>query len=162
MYYSITLVLNSWVLLMYTDTVKELPGYPVQNSPSGSFLSWGGPAGRGGIVPIWYCVNGMPQKETLDNVAYTCILSYPIVVSHLSFNFLCLLLLYSIYLSGSPDDSTLKERLWKRSITWQLRSRQSPQSQIVSSLRSPCQLDDRLYKKMSLNITKLKIAIKIF
>ncbi len=43
----------------------------------------------------------MPQKYTLDNVAYTCLLSYPIVVSHLSFNFLCLLLLYiSIYLSG--------------------------------------------------------------
>ncbi len=30
---------ESRVLLMYTDTVKELPGYPVQNSPSGSFLS---------------------------------------------------------------------------------------------------------------------------
>ncbi len=30
--------LNSRVLLMYTDTVKELPEYPVQNSPSGSFL----------------------------------------------------------------------------------------------------------------------------
>ncbi len=29
---------ESRVLLMYTDTVKELPGYPVQNSPSGSFL----------------------------------------------------------------------------------------------------------------------------
>ncbi len=29
---------------------------------------------------------------------YTCMLSYSIVVSHLSFNFLCLLLLYSIYL----------------------------------------------------------------
>ncbi len=39
---------------------------------------------------IWYCVNGMPQKDTLDNVAYTCMLPYPIVVSHLRFNFLCL------------------------------------------------------------------------
>ncbi len=28
-YYCTTLVLNSRVLLMYTDTVKELPGYPV-------------------------------------------------------------------------------------------------------------------------------------
>ena len=37
-YYSTSLVLNSRVLLMYTDTVEELPGYPVQNSPSGSFL----------------------------------------------------------------------------------------------------------------------------
>ncbi len=43
----------------------------------------------------------MPQTDTLDNVAYTCMLSYPIVVSHLSFNFLCLLLLYSIYLGAS-------------------------------------------------------------
>ncbi len=24
---------------------------------------------------IWYCVNGMPQKDTLDNVTYTCMLS---------------------------------------------------------------------------------------
>jgi hypothetical protein len=37
-YYCTTPVLNSIVLLMYTDMVKELPGYPVQNSPSGSFL----------------------------------------------------------------------------------------------------------------------------
>ncbi len=42
----------------------------------------------------------MPQKETLVNVVYTCMLLYFIVVSHLSFNFLCLLLLYSIYLCG--------------------------------------------------------------
>ncbi len=32
------IVLNSRVLLMYTDTVEELPGYPVQNYLSGSFL----------------------------------------------------------------------------------------------------------------------------
>ncbi len=38
-YCSTTLVLNSRVLLLYTDTVKELPGYTVQNCPSGSFLS---------------------------------------------------------------------------------------------------------------------------
>ncbi len=30
-YYCKTPVLNSRVLLMYTDTVKELPGYPVQS-----------------------------------------------------------------------------------------------------------------------------------
>ncbi len=40
-----SLVLNSRVLLMYTDTVEELPGYPVQNSPSGSFLFWRGSEG---------------------------------------------------------------------------------------------------------------------
>jgi hypothetical protein len=42
---------------------------------------------------VLYCVNGMPQKDALDNVLYTCMLSYPIEVSHLSLNFLCLLLL---------------------------------------------------------------------
>ncbi len=67
MNYSTTLVLNSRVLLLYTDTVKELPGYPVQNSPSGSFLSCGGAWQQGGNS-IWYCLNGMPQKEILDNV----------------------------------------------------------------------------------------------
>jgi hypothetical protein len=41
-YYCTTPVLNYRVLLMYTDTVKELPGYPVQNSLSGSFLLCGG------------------------------------------------------------------------------------------------------------------------
>ncbi len=66
MYYSNTLVLNSRVLLMYTDTVMELQGYPVQNCPSGSFLSWGGPACRGGGDGIWYCANVMRQKETLE------------------------------------------------------------------------------------------------
>jgi hypothetical protein len=35
---------------MYTDTVKELPGYPVQNSPSGSFLLGGGALGSEGVV----------------------------------------------------------------------------------------------------------------
>jgi hypothetical protein len=32
----------------------------------------------------------------------TPVCSYPIIVSHLSFNFLCPLLLYSIYLNGYP------------------------------------------------------------
>jgi hypothetical protein len=36
---------------------------------------------------------GMTQKDTLDSVAYTCVLLYSIDVFHLSFNFLCLLLL---------------------------------------------------------------------
>ncbi len=31
----------------------------------------------------------------------TPVCSYPIIATHLSFNFLCLLLLYSIYLNGS-------------------------------------------------------------
>ncbi len=42
-------------------------------------------------------------EDTLDNVAYTCMLSYPSnVVSHLSFNFLCLLLLQVSISVGTP------------------------------------------------------------
>ncbi len=42
------------------DTVKELPGYPVQNSPSGNY-SWGGAVGRGGRVYdiVWM---GYPRR----------------------------------------------------------------------------------------------------
>ncbi len=58
-----------------SGTVKELPGYPVQNSPSVSFLSLGGGC-RQGRNSIWYCVNGMPQKETLDKAAFTCLLVF--------------------------------------------------------------------------------------
>ncbi len=54
---------------------------------------------RQGWNSIWYCVKEMPQKDPLDDVAYTCMLSYPFV-SLLSFNFLRLLLLFSIYLGG--------------------------------------------------------------
>ncbi len=80
-----------------SNTVKELPGYPVQNSPSGNYL-WGGPAGRGGIVYdiVWRrCPRRTPWMMLRMPVC-----SYPIIVTHLSFNFLCLLLLYSIYLNG--------------------------------------------------------------
>ncbi len=99
-HYPTSLVLNSRVLLMYTDTVEELPGYPVQNSPSGSFLFWGGSVGRGGLV---YDIvrMGWPRRTPCGQPAYTCMLSYSIVVFHLSFNFLCLLLLHSIYLCGN-------------------------------------------------------------
>ncbi len=47
------------------------------------------------ILCEWDTPEGNP-----DNIAYTCMLSDPIIVSHLRFNFLCLLLLYSIYLCG--------------------------------------------------------------
>ncbi len=101
MYYCTTPVLNSRVLLMYTDTVKELPGYPVQNSPSGSFLLWGGALGSKGVVYdiVWRrCARRTPWM-----MLRTSVCSYPIIVTHLSFNFLCLLpLLYSIYLNGLP------------------------------------------------------------
>jgi hypothetical protein len=43
----------------------------------------------------WDAPEGNP-----DNLAYTCMLSYPITISHFRFNFLCLLLLYSIYICG--------------------------------------------------------------
>jgi hypothetical protein len=65
-YFSATLVLNSRVLLIYTGTVKEVPGYSVQNSPSGSFLYWGGSVGRGGIV--YDIFEWDAQKKTMENV----------------------------------------------------------------------------------------------
>jgi hypothetical protein len=37
-------------LLLYTDTVKELPGCPEQNCPSVSFLFEEGAVGSGGIL----------------------------------------------------------------------------------------------------------------
>ncbi len=40
-----------------TDTVKELPGYSVQNCPSGNFAFWVGAVGRGRR----YCEKGIPQ-----------------------------------------------------------------------------------------------------
>jgi hypothetical protein len=49
-----------------SDTVKGLPGYTVQNRPSGSFLSWGGTVGRGGIVYdlVWMgCPRRTPWTE---------------------------------------------------------------------------------------------------
>ncbi len=99
--YFTSLVLNSRVLLMYTDTVEELPGYHVQNSPSGSFLFWGGPVGRCGIVYdiVW---RRWPRRKPWLMLR-TPVCSYPIIVTHLSFNFLCLLLLYSIYLKGRSE-----------------------------------------------------------
>ncbi len=80
-----------------SNTVKELPGYPVQNSPSGNY-SWGGAVGRVEIVYdiVWMgCLGRTPWTELRTPVC-----SYPIDVFHLSFNFLCLLFLYSIYLCG--------------------------------------------------------------
>ncbi len=85
------IVLNSRVLLIYTDTVKELPGYPVKNTPSVSFLSWGGLLAGGGIVYDIVWMGWCPRKPWI--MLRTLVVAfYPIVVSHLSFNFLCLLL----------------------------------------------------------------------
>jgi hypothetical protein len=53
---------------MYTDTVKELPGYPVQNSPSWSFLFGGGSVGGGGGELYMIFFEWDAQKETLENV----------------------------------------------------------------------------------------------
>ncbi len=83
---------------MYTDTVEELPGYPVQNCPSGSFLFWGGSVCRGGLV--YDIVWRRCPRRTPWMMLRTPVCSYPIIVTHLSFNFLCLVLLYSIYLNG--------------------------------------------------------------
>jgi hypothetical protein len=54
----------------------------------------------------------MPQKDTLDNVSYTCMLSYPIVVSHLRFIFLSLVL----FLCTQPMTTALHRspnKLWR-------------------------------------------------
>ncbi len=50
---------------------------------------------RGTCRQVWNSVKGIPQKDTLDDAVavYICMLSF--VVSHLSFNFLRLLLLHS-------------------------------------------------------------------
>ena len=96
-YYYTTLIVNSRVLLILTETVYELPGYPIRVIHLGVSFFEGGCRQWGNN--IWYCVNGMPQNDTLDSVAYTCMLLYPIDVFHLSFNFLCLLLLYSVSIS---------------------------------------------------------------
>ncbi len=41
------------------DTVKELPGYSVQNCPSGSFLFWGG---AGGGIVYYFVWMGYPSR----------------------------------------------------------------------------------------------------
>ncbi len=98
-----------------TDTVKKLPGNSVQNSPSGSFLSWKGPADRGGggkiIKNMILCEWDAPETPIFLR---TPGLSYPIIVSHLRYNFLCLLLLYSIYLC----DCYRVGRGWQRLDGW--------------------------------------------
>jgi hypothetical protein len=59
---------------MFTETAKELPVCPVQNCPSigVSFFEGGGRRQEGNSIQ--YCFNGMPKKDTLDSVAYTCML----------------------------------------------------------------------------------------
>ncbi len=46
---------------MFTETVSELPGFPVQNCQSRSFLFWGGAVDKGGIVNniVWM---GCPRR----------------------------------------------------------------------------------------------------
>ncbi len=59
-----------------TDTVKELPGYPVQNSPSGGFLIWGGTVSSEGVVydTVWM---GRPRRKPWTILRTpVCFLSY--------------------------------------------------------------------------------------
>ena len=49
------------------------------------------------ILCEWDAPEGDPGQSCVHLYAHC---SYPIIVTHLSFNFLCLLLLYSIYLNG--------------------------------------------------------------
>jgi hypothetical protein len=60
-------VRNSRVLLMYTDMVKELPGYSCTELSLWEFPFFKGACRQGGNS-MWYCLNGMLQKETLENV----------------------------------------------------------------------------------------------
>jgi hypothetical protein len=53
-----------------SDTVKELPGYPVQNSPSENY-SWGGAVGR---LEIVYDIVWMGCLRRTLRAAYTCML----------------------------------------------------------------------------------------
>ncbi len=79
---------------MFTDTACEgAAGLSFTELSIWEFPFLRGACWQGGISSILYYVNGMPQKDTLDNAAYTCMDSYPIDVFHLSFNFLCLVLL---------------------------------------------------------------------
>ena len=97
-----------------TDTLKELLGYPVQNCPSGSFLFWGGPAGRGGVV--YDIVWRRCPRRTPWMMLRTPVCSYPIIVTHLSFNFLWLLLLYSIYFNGADSSSHPTSCTWSNEL----------------------------------------------
>ncbi len=61
--------------------------------------AWLGPSP---LWPIQYMFSnpwGCPRRRPWTKLR-THVCSYPIIVTHLSFNFLCLLLLYSIYLNG--------------------------------------------------------------
>jgi hypothetical protein len=51
---------------------------------------------------------GCPRRRPWTKLR-TPVCSYPIIVTHLSFNFLCLLLLYSIYLNASEK---LQDAYW--------------------------------------------------
>ncbi len=94
--------------------VKELPGYPVQNSPSVSFLSWGGAVQ--GRNSIWYCVNEMPQKEILDKTAYTSSLVFYGRLSPLfQFSLSAVTLVYlSQWTAPSRGENTSKEQRWAK------------------------------------------------
>jgi hypothetical protein len=72
-YYYTALVVNSRVLLIYTDTVKELTGCAVQNCPSGGFLFEGG----GGCRQIYMILCELDAPEdTLENVLSAVTLVY--------------------------------------------------------------------------------------
>jgi hypothetical protein len=63
---------------MYTDTVKELPGYPVQNSPSGSFLLWGGALGSEGVVLYMILCEGDAPE---GHLGWCCVHLYARILS---------------------------------------------------------------------------------
>jgi hypothetical protein len=98
------------------------------------------------ILCEWDAPDGNP-----NNVAYTCMLSYPIIVSHLPFNFLCLLLLYSFYLCGSY---LAESTLWKSALLVSLLSVQdftkTSFSNLMEQMEGKVQLK-HFYKNQSKN-----------
>ncbi len=101
-----------------SDTVKKLPGYPVQNSPSWNY-SWGGGCWQGGNS-MWPCVTGMPQKDTLDRAAYTCMLiSYRRLLSQFQFSLSGVTLVYLSQWSGSKvQASRLRKVQYCMCVSW--------------------------------------------
>ncbi len=94
-----------------SDTVMALPGYP-ELSIWEFFLR--GVCRQGGNS-IWYCVNGMPQKDTLDRAAYTCLLvSYRRLSPQLQFSLSGVTL---VYLSQCPRISVCSHQLSKPVLT---------------------------------------------
>jgi hypothetical protein len=120
-----------------TDTVKELPGYPVQNSPSGGFRLWGGTVGSGGVVYdiVWM---GRPRRKPWTILRTpVCFLSYRPLSPMFQFSLSAATL---VYLSQcSPTASQAEPPCWASSLACPLIA---PEDQVGA--RFPCQKVNRI------------------